>query len=231
MDLKLVKTISTRKKIKLDDLAKMADITRTTFYNYMSGKTAITADALKRLCDVLDIPVTQFYNQYANAELLESGEPLVGYALGKNVRELPLIHKFAHDDFAISYEQVEYLQKLPKYPVLMDSPQNGNYLCFELSSDNMFDGSFDSRAAGDIVLAREFNIKQWSKDMTTNKSNFILVHRSKGLLVRRVTAVDPSGEYITVTNLNSEYESDHLQIKDILAAFTEVKLVGRNSTN
>lgn len=231
MDLKLVKTISARKKIKLDDLANMANITRTTFYNYMSGKTAITADALQRLCEVLDIPVAQFYNKYTSVELLESGEPMSGYALGKNVRELPLVHKFAHDDFAISYEQLEYLQKLPKYPVLMDSPQNGNYLCFEISGDNMFDGTYESRLSGDIVLAREFNPKQWSNDKSTNKNNFILVHRSKGLMIRRVTGVSKDGKHITIDNLNGDYESLELLIKDILIAFTEVKLVSRNSTN
>lgn len=228
MDLSLIKIISARKNIKLDDLAEMANIKRSTFFNYLSGKTSIPADTLKTLSDILDIPIAKIYAESNNLELLESKEPPSAYYAGNNTHEIPLVHKFAYSGFLSSYDNVEYIKGLPKYPALIEHSMKSNYLCFEVNGDGMSDGSFESRVAGDIILTREFTKQQWSNDLTNHKNNFVIVHKEEGILIKRIVSHDTELKVITVRSLNNQYEDVQLSLRDILKLFGEVKLVGRN---
>lgn len=229
MDLKLIKTISANKNIKLDDLAKLANLKRSTFFNYLSGKTSIPAETLKKLSDILDIPIARLYDESNNLELLESNEPLVAYASGGSLCEVPLVHKFAHRDFLLSHDNEDYIKGLPKYPTLIEGSLKSSYICFELNGDSMFDGSFESRLTGDIILTRKFQKQQWSGGLSSYKNNFIIIHKNEGLLIKRIVSDNTANARITVRSLNAQYEDMELALHDILAMFVEVKLIGRHS--
>ncbi|MEO9965914.1 MAG: helix-turn-helix transcriptional regulator [Reichenbachiella sp.] len=229
MDLGLIKRISSQKKIKLDDLAKMANIKRATFFNYLSGKTSIPADSLKTLSDILDIPIAHLYNESNNLELMMSNEPEIAYASGMNTFEIPLVHKFINSDFLSMHGDDDYLKSLPKFPVLLEQPLKGNYLCFEVGDDSMFDGTHKSRMAGDIVLSREYKNQIEDLDLKTNRYNFLILHKEEGLLIRRIVSYNANERNLTLRCLNGQYEDSIVSQNEILRIFVEIKLVSRNT--
>lgn len=230
MDLRLIKTISIEKNIKLEDLAKSADIKRATFFNYLSGKTSIPAESLKKISDILDIPIARLYEESDYLDLSQANEAEPLYSNKNRVKEIPLIHKFAYSEYFSHYSDEQYLRNLPLHPVLMDPPLKSNYLCFEVRGDSMFDGTYESRIEGDLILVREIKKSQWQSDLTIYNNNFIFTHRTEGVLIARIASHDLASETILAQCLNKQYEDVELSLKDIFAMFYEVKLVGRNSS-
>lgn len=226
MDFKLIKTIASNKNIRLEDLAKKANIKRATFFNYLSGKTSMPADVLKTISDILEIPVARLYEESNNVEPFVLNEPSSPYITRKRVQEVPLVHKFAYEDYATQFHSEEFAESLPKYPVLMDQPTKGYYLCFEVCGDGMWDGSHESRIEGDIVLAREVQKQYWPTELT-QKRNFFIVHRTAGVLFKRVDIPDTDADTMIIQSINAQYEAIEYSMSDILALFREVKLVSR----
>lgn len=226
MDFTLIKTIASSKSIRLEDLAKKANIKRATFFNYLSGKTSMPADVLKTISDILEIPVARLYEESNNLEPLVLHEPSSPYITRKRAQEVPLVHKFAYQEYLIHPDSEEFVETLPKYPVLMDQPAKGYYLCFEVCGDDMWDGSHESRIEGDIVLARKIQKQHWTTELT-QKWNFFIIHRTEGLLFKRVDLKGEEGDIVIARSINTQYDAIELPKSDILALFREVKLVSR----
>lgn len=228
MDLKLIKTVSAQKKMNLEDLAKLANVKRATFFNYLSGKTSIPADVLKKLSDILQIPIAQIYNESNNLELSEFQEPTKPYSSEKT-KGIPFVHRFVHSDYLLAYDDEEYIGSLPKYPVITDQLLNSNYICFEVADDSMYDKSYQNRLEGDIILAREIKQSQWGSVLSIAKNNFIILHKKEGLLIKRIISHNKEARTILAHSLNAQFEDTEICTDHILSLFYEVKLVGRNS--
>lgn len=228
MDLTLIKKVAAQKKIKLDDLAEMADIKRATFFNYLSGKTSISAASLKVLSEVLEIPVTLFYSESNYLDLDELAEPMATYRSRKNIQEVPLVHKYVYNDFLKASEPEKFLNTLPKYPVLLDSSTPGFYLCFEVTGDDMFDGTHHSRLSGDIILVREIQNQHWSSDLSLQKNNMLIVLK-EDLMYKQITAHDLEKNRIIVDGLHTQFEACALDLDEVISIFAEVRLVSRHS--
>jgi len=227
MDLQLIKKIAQEQNIKLDDLANKANIKRATFYNYLSGKTDIPATVLKSLSDILEIPISKFYNE----SILLDRSPVVNSSLpvgtGGNLYYVPLVHKYAYSGYLPGYNDSLFIDALPKIPVLTDLSIQGIHTCFEINGDSMSDNSDQSRLEGDIILCREIPKDRWDNKFHLKNKNFVLLHKSKGLMIGRISRYD--GNTITLHSLNPDYDDQILSVHDISIAHKEVKLVDRNS--
>lgn len=143
--------------------------------------------------------------------------------------DVELVSKYAYAGYMSGYGDAEYIEMLPKIKVITDRTVHGNYKCFEVKGDSMFDNSFESWLDGDIVLCREVQRHLWLPKLHINKCDFVIVHK-EGIIIKRIIEQDNNDGSITVHSLNpdkSAYPDTKLYMNDIMQIFAVVKLVDR----
>lgn len=140
------------------------------------------------------------------------------------VMMVPFIHKFARAGYLTGYGDDEFLDELPKIPMVIENPHKGKYIAIELKGDSMFDESYNSYLEGDIVFGREVQKQHWYNKLHINKWDFIIVHKEEGILVKRIIAHNVANATITIHSLNDEFEDQILNLDDILEIYNVVKI-------
>lgn len=182
--------------------------------------------------------INAFPNINANWLLYGTGEMLTDSenVNSEEVREVDpeymdveLVSKYAYAGYMNGFGDAEFIETLPKIKVITDRTVHGNYKCFEVKGDSMFDNSFESWLDGDIVLCREVQRHLWLPKLHINKCDFVIVHK-EGIVIKRIIEQDNNDGSITVHSLNpdkSAYPDTKLYMNDIMQIFAVVKLVDR----
>ena len=106
---------------------------------------------------------------------------------------VPVIHIKAQCGYLAGYGDAEYINTLPTMPVIVDQTYHGKYRIFEAEGDSMDDGSRNSICDGDKLLCREVRRDLWLPKLHINDWYFVIVHRTKGISIKQITAQDDSG--------------------------------------
>jgi phage repressor protein C with HTH and peptisase S24 domain len=132
-----------------------------------------------------------------------------------NVMFVPLVSTYAQAGYLSGFNDPEYIEELPKVPFADDKEHRGEYLCFEVKGDSMEDGTTESILEGDLLLCR--NVKQdfWKSKLHINKWDFVIVHKEKGILVKRIIHHDVDSGIVTLHSLNDYYEDFKIHLKDV----------------
>lgn len=69
-----LKELMHKANLTVHTLAKLCDIPRSTFYNYLSGKTAPTITFIEQVCAGLKITVMEFFEPYIEKYYRGKGE-------------------------------------------------------------------------------------------------------------------------------------------------------------
>lgn len=132
-----------------------------------------------------------------------------------NVMMVPLVSTYAQAGYLSGFNDPEYLEELPKIPFADDVEHRGEYLCFEVKGDSMEDGALDSILEGDILLCRNVRQDFWRSKLHINKWDFVIVHKEKGILVKRIIKHDVENGILTLHSLNEYYEDFEIHLKDV----------------
>lgn len=144
-----------------------------------------------------------------------------------NLAMIPLVSQYAYAGYLSGYADTEYVETLPKLPVIVDHQLKGEYMAFEVKGDSMEDGTADSLRSGDILICRNIKQEHWRNKLHINKWNFIIAHKTEGILVKRIIAHDVENGTITIHSLNDMYEDKVLSLNDVSMLFN-VTQVQRN---
>ena len=106
---------------------------------------------------------------------------------------VPVIHIKAQCGYLAGYGDAEYIDTLPTMPVIVDQTYHGKYRIFEAEGDSMDDGSRNSICDGDKLLCREVRRDLWLPKLHINDWYFVIVHRTKGISIKQITAQDDYG--------------------------------------
>ncbi|MDR0660965.1 MAG: LexA family transcriptional regulator [Prevotellaceae bacterium] len=146
-----------------------------------------------------------------------------------NIKYVPMVSQYAYIGYLTGYGDEEYIESLPTIPFIVDQQQmKEHYVCFEVKGDSMDDGTQDSILEGDRLLCREIGRHHWTQDKPhINRWDFVIVHRTEGILVKRIVKHDIEKCEITIHSLNPEYADRVLHFNDIAQIFN-VAEVSRN---
>ncbi len=139
-----------------------------------------------------------------------------------NVMYVPLINKFAYAGYLNGFGDDEYLDDLPKVPWANDFEAKGNYMCFEVKGDSMDNGSYESILEGDVLLCREVRRDYWSNKLHINKWDFVIVHQTEGILVKRILDHDVENGILLLHSLNEYYEDFTVHLDEVSKIFNIV---------
>lgn len=137
---------------------------------------------------------------------------------------VPLVQEFAYAGYMSGYSDETYLNDLPTVPFIADKQYKGTYMAFQVRGDSMNDGSIDSYLQGDIVLCREVNQSYWKNRLHINKWDFVIVHKTEGILLKKITEHDPESGRIVAHSLNPLYDDLELNLAEVAKLFNVVKI-------
>jgi len=142
-----------------------------------------------------------------------------------NIIMVPLVGQYAYAGYLCGFNDKEYMETLPTIPVIADHNLKGDYLNFEVRGDSMEDGSLDSLVEGDILVCRIVKPEYWKYKLHINKWDFVIVHKTEGVLIKRIVEHDPDTGYIRLHSLNPLYNDFELNLKDVAQLFNVVQVL------
>lgn len=148
-------------------------------------------------------------------------------ALVENVHfmRVPVVPVNAYAGFLNGYFDESYMEEMPYEYWEVDREYRGRYVVFEVKGDSMDDGSRESIFEHDKLLCREVQLHLFQDSkLHINKWNFVIMHREKGIVVKRIIAHDVEKKMITLHSLNPFYEDYTVSLTDVVAVFNVVDL-------
>ena len=141
-----------------------------------------------------------------------------------NVLMVPLVGQYAQAGYLSGFAETDYMEALPQIPVMGDHELKGDYLAFEVRGDSMDDLSDESLKEGDILISRRIRPEYWQYKLHINKWDFVIVHRTEGILVKRIVEHDVETGMIRLHSLNSMYTDFSLNLRDVAQLFNVVQV-------
>ena len=141
-----------------------------------------------------------------------------------NVMLVPIVSNYAYAGYLNGFGDSEFLDELPKVAWADDKEHRGEYLCFEVRGDSMDDGTTESIMENDIILCRNVKQEFWKSKLHISKWDFVIVHKEKGILVKRIIKHDVDVGILTLHSLNDYYEDFEVHLKDIAKILNVVDL-------
>lgn len=195
------------------EFGKMLGVGIRTVQSWESGSRNIT-ESTKMLLESKLKPEQSSYN----TEAIEVDFTQL------NVMFVPLVSKFAYAGYLDNLGDDEYVGDLPKIPFANDVQNKGNYLCFEVRGDSMHNEKDDAIKEGDILLCRNVRQDLWMSKLFIHKYDFVIVHKERGILIKRITEHNTTTHELTLHSLNDYYDDIKIHLKDVKAIYNVVDL-------
>jgi phage repressor protein C with HTH and peptisase S24 domain len=141
---------------------------------------------------------------------MESIEPVT-----LNFRLVPVINRYAYASYVDSWDDPGYIESMQTLPTT--EMEDGNYLWFEVKGDSMTSETYPSIEEGDYILGRELYKHHWQQLQLRRIKVWIIVHRTKGILIKEIVKQDKN--IITCHSWNRFIEPFPLDLNDINQLF------------
>lgn len=154
---------------------------------------------------------------------------------GQYMMMIPKIDEYAYAGYLAGYKDKEFIEDLPRHIVIVTRRHNGNYIALVVRGDSMFDGTSDSIPDGSIATGREIQRQHWVSKFHLHKyRDYIIVHKTDGIIVKRLIDHDTKNGVITCHSLNPDKDKypdlklhldDLEQIFNVVTVSTERKIM------
>lgn len=142
----------------------------------------------------------------------------------KTIMHVPLVNKYAYAGYLSGFGDAEYIHSLPAVPMIADREGRGTYMAFEVKGDSMDDGTSRSYENGDIVICRMIAQHHWANKLHIDKYDFVVVHRTAGILLKRIVRHNTAQGLITLHSLNPLYEDLTVSLDEVAQLFNVIRV-------
>lgn len=214
------KEIRKKLKMKQSDIAESIGVGIRAVQYWEKGERKIPETTAFFINNLLE------KEQKASSEN-ENASPVVFSDL--KVMNVPLVNQYAQAGYLSGFADEEYTESLPTIPFTDDVEHRGEYVCFEVKGDSMDNGSYESYLEGDILLCRNIRQDFWRSKLHYNKWDFVIIHKEKGILVKRIINHDVEKGIITLHSLNEYYSDFEIHLEDVAKLFNIVSTRRKNN--
>jgi transcriptional regulator with XRE-family HTH domain len=218
----------------LEDLAAKTGVGKSMISQIENGKTKPGLELMNKIQESLKIDLSKFIIDlhitdtktkkkvlsnlpgHSNAERIgeipeieneEDGAKFIDLHNGQYLMIVPLVEEYAYAGYLSGYKDKEYIEELPKHSIIVDKHHRGKYYSFRSVGDSMDNGTIESIPHGSIVTGRDIGMDHWkSKFHTHNFTDYVIVHKEGGILIKRITGHNVENGIITCHSLNPDKE-------------------------
>ena len=142
---------------------------------------------------------------------------------------IPFVPVHAQAGYGKGYGDLEYIERLPTIPVIVDKNYNGKYRVFEVDGDSMDDGSRSAIYDGDKILCREVKPDLWRNKLHYRDWYFVIAMRDNGVLIKQIVNHDVDTGNIVCHSLNPLFDDFEVNLNDVAELYNVIKIVDRNT--
>lgn len=158
---------------------------------------------------------------------IEPGEtPFIDLGEGKYIMVVPLVNEYAYAGYLSGYKDPEYLDELPKHTIIVDKHHKGSYRAFEVVGDSMDNNTNESIMDRSIATGREIQQHLWTSKFHTHRfKDYVIVHKTQGIIIKRIINHDIETGVITCHSLNPNkqiYADFDIHLDDVKQMFNIV---------
>jgi len=190
------------------ELANKIGVSRNTIINYEKG-------------GVIPEPKRQMLEAFLFGDEKQEAIPMEN----PFILMIPLVSQYAYAGYLAGFSDSEYMGSLPKIPIIADHQLKGDYIGFEVRGDSMDNDTSESIREGDRLICRFIKQELWQYKLHINKWNFVIVHKTDGVLVKRITDHNVDQNVITIHSLNPEYPDKAISLNEVSQLFNVVEIV------
>jgi transcriptional regulator with XRE-family HTH domain len=148
---------------------------------------------------------------------------------------VPVIPHKAFAGYLRGFQDPEFYEDLPYISVDVTKQHRGHYLAFEVKGDSMTtlepEKFRQSIFDGVTVVGRELAKHHWRYKLHTNNyDNWVIVHKTEGILLKQILEHDIEQCTITIHSLNPDkkaYPDQTLQLDDVEQIFNVVQKIDK----
>lgn len=199
-------------------LSKMSGVSEMAIGRILNNVSNPNSSTKKSLCDALG--VDENFNKIVTNDI----EVSFLNAETSSIMFVPLVTQYAYAGYLSGYSDEEYLESLPKVPFILDKEYKGQYLCFEVKGDSMECENEESINEGSILLCRNVRQDYWKSKLHINKWDFVIVTKTEGILVKRISKHDVEKGIIILHSLNEFYTDKEVHLKNVDQIFNIVEV-------
>lgn len=220
----IVKSIK-EKNITAYEIAKNTLLTEVGINKILNGTSQNPRKStLKILEDYLTSYPQGIHNNQGSYQTKTTISNAIPIDIDINAMLVPLVNQYAYGGYLNGFNDPVFIDELPKIPFIVEKEHKGEYICFEVKGDSMDDGSHESYLERDILLCRNVRKDFWHSKLHINKWDFVIVHKEKGICVKRITNHDVEKGIITCHSLNDYYKDFDMDLRDVSKIFNIVDI-------
>lgn len=226
-------TINSRIKEIIDKLfdGNIKDFAIATGINYHTARNIVGERQTTPSSNIIESIASSIENINGNWLLSGKGEMTISTMskdaqpiISPNIMTIPLVGQYAQAGYLSGFCDSDYMEALPQIPVMADHELRGDYVAFEVRGDSMDDQSDESLKEGDILICRRINPEYWKFKLHINKWDFVIVHRTEGVLVKRIVDHNVETGDIHLHSLNPMYPDFTLNLGNVAQLFNVVQV-------
>ncbi|WP_231464784.1 hypothetical protein [Pedobacter sp. Leaf132] len=148
--------------------------------------------------------------------------------MGMKVKVVPAK---AYAGYLRGFADAEYYDDFEYVVIAVEQEHRGTYLGFEVRGDSMVCLDSEELAEqsifpGRIAIGRDLPRHQWVYKLHThNYDNWIIVHKTEGILIKQIINHDVEDGIIKIHSLNPNYEDEELYLDEVEQIFSVVQII------
>lgn len=162
----------------------------------------------------------------------ESQTKFIDLKDGNYIMVTPLVQEYAYAGYLSGFKDPEYIEELPKFTIIVNKHHKGNYQSFEVVGESMTSPEPEMMRENiydkSIVTGREVQRLHWRFKLHTHRfKDYVIVHKTDGILVKRIIDHDVEKGIITLHSLNPNkilYPDVSYPLDEVSQIFNVVKV-------
>ncbi len=200
-----------------EQMAAKLKIKRSRLGAYEENRASPRTEVLERLSDIFYVSIDDLLRTDLSAK--EGNYQERRRRLKEQPRQvIEFVPIKATAGYLSGYQDLEFLEELNTFTLPMLG--SGHYRAFEISGDSMLPVT-----SGSIIVGHKIN--EWQE--IKHNSTYVVLTRTEGVVYKRIQKNNRNKNKITLLSDNSQYESYHVLLEDVLELWEADAIINKVS--